>query len=107
MVPTVERGLLLADFCSMNFPLHLFLIFRTRNTLARLAYYSLAILCLAVMFMTSNRGGFIGFSVGLFYLGILLRKDIGARMFVGAAAVGSVMLVVIRNSADTTRVSKS
>ncbi len=86
---------MLADFCSMNIPLHLFLIFRSRSTLGRLIYYMISVLCLAVMFMTSNRGGFIGFSVGLVYLGFLLRKEIGGKALAGAAAIGALVIAAI------------
>jgi len=80
---------MLADFCSMNAPLQLFLFYRARRPALRFVVGLIALLGVVVLFMTSNRGGFVGYTLGVFYLALLLRRDLGTR----AVAMGSMAVV--------------
>jgi len=86
---------MLADFCSMNMPLHLFLFIRARAGFLRVVYGTLVVMCIVAMFMTSNRGGLIGFTVGLVYLAFLLRKEFKGRVMVAGAAIGIPLVVLV------------
>lgn len=86
---------MLADFCSINIPLHLFLLYRATRPVERLTYALLLVLCLVALFMTSNRGGMVGFAAGMIYLALLLRKSLGAPVLVGLVGLGTFLLGVV------------
>ena len=53
-----------------------------------------ALLGLVVLFMTSNRGGFVGYTLGIFYMAVLLRRDLGTRtVAMGALSVASLFIL--------------
>lgn len=85
---------LLADFCSMMFILQLYLFIRAKSRGARLFYLFLMAAAVFQLVMTSNRGGFVIWMLGLLYLLWIVRSSLRARQVVIAlpfiAAVGLV-----------------
>jgi O-antigen ligase len=85
----------LADFCSMNLPLHLFLLLRSASRASRIGYGFLAAASLLVMLMTSNRGGFVAFAAGIVYVAVLLRHDLGRARIVAVSTVLATAFVAV------------
>ncbi len=86
---------MLADFCSIHFPLHVYLFLTSRRGLARLFYASMGVGALVVLFLTSNRGGLVGLFTGIVYLALLARRRIGtSTLVVGSAAVATLLIAV-------------
>jgi O-antigen ligase len=67
---------MMADFCSMMFPAHMYFLYRSRGNFGRLIHGVLAVLSVVVLLMTSNRGGIVGMGAGILYGLWLLRHQL-------------------------------
>ena len=82
---------LLCEFCALNTLLVLFLFVRAESLLLRVAYGSLLLLVVFVMFTTVTRGGIVALGVGILYLMWLVRRRltmVGLTITAGVATVG-------------------
>jgi len=82
---------MLADFCSINMPAHVYFLFRSRRGIDRLAFGTLTLLGIVVLFMTSNRGGLVGFFAGVAYFLFLVRNQVAVGLFVTLIAAFTVL----------------
>ena len=82
---------LLCEFCALNTLLVLFLFVRAESLLLRVAYGSLLLLVVFVMFTTVTRGGIVALTAGLLYLMWLVRRRltmVALTITAGATAAG-------------------
>jgi O-antigen ligase len=84
---------LLCEFCAVNALLVLFLYLRAKSLLPRMAYGSLLVLVVFVLFTTVTRGGIIALGVGILYLFWLVRRRltlVGVTIMAGAVAATAI-----------------
>lgn len=67
---------LMAEYFALNIPIILLFFVRAKRMLIRWAYFTLIILCFALLMATSTRGAFISLGVGLIYALWVMRRDL-------------------------------